>query len=73
MAWLTIPTTNLEYDSLAYTNLPQNRKDFWDKQDCSISNGIRTNADGKEIYMRIRKQGEPEPNHFESELNKTTL
>lgn len=72
MAWYEITGTNLEYDSDAYNNLPENRKNFWDNQtDIIISNGIRTNADGIEIFMRVKEKNESDIIYYENELNKT--
>jgi hypothetical protein len=72
MAWVNITGTNLQYNTDAYNNLSQNRKDFWDKQNVSISNGIRTDlSNGIEIYMQIRKLNDNTIIYKESELNKT--
>jgi len=74
MAWIPITNTDWEYDDNAYNNLLENRKDFWDNQSgISISSGIRTNFDGTEIYMQVKKSGDDNPKYYESELNKTYL
>lgn len=73
MAWIQINNTDLEYDNDAYNNLPEPRKTFWTNSSSVINDGIRTAPDGTELYLRIRKSGEPEPIYFESELNKTYL
>lgn len=73
MAWVDIPNTNWQYDDAAYSQLPQPRKDFWDKQtDASISNGIVT-KNGYEYYLRVKLKDESNPNWTESMLNKTYL
>ncbi len=74
MTWITITGTDWEYDNDAYNNLPSNRQNFWDNQtSISISNGIRTNQNGTELYMRVREIGDSGIPYYESELNKTYL
>ena len=72
MAWQPVPDTDWEYDDNAYNNLPANRQDFWDNQTgVTIANGIRTNQNGTELYLRVREAGADEPPYYENELNKT--
>lgn len=73
MAWLSIPNTDLEYDTDIFDNLPESRKTFWNNSTSVINNGIRTAPDGTELYLRVRKAGTGEPIYYESELNKTAL
>ncbi len=66
--------TPWEYDSNAYENLPDARKRFWDrKKNITISQGIRNSISGRQIYMRVRKIGSPEPKYYESELSKNHI
>lgn len=77
--WIVVPGSDdkWHYDTDAYDTLPENRKDYWDKiiadTDVTISNGIRTNNDGTELYMRVKKANiDPENvTWYENELNKT--
>lgn len=72
MAWIAISGTDWEYDDDAYNNLPTNRQNFWDNQtDVTISNGIRTNQNGTELYLRVREAGSSDTPYEENELNKT--
>lgn len=73
MAWVAIPNTDWEYDTDAWNNLPENRKEYWNKTLSTFNNGIRTNPEGTELYLRVRKVGDGDPIYYESELNKTYL
>jgi len=73
MAWIQITDTNWEYDDDVFSKLSTVRQDFLNKQNITISNGIKTLSDGTEIYMRVRQVGDAEPDYLESEVNKTYL
>lgn len=73
MTWIKISNTNLEYDTEALDKLPETRKKFFKLHPSKINKGIGINSDGMEIYIRVRKIGDPEPLYFENEYNKTYL
>ena len=68
--WKQIEGTNWEYDIDAYENLPASRKEFWDRQvGIQMLSGIRTNADGSRVYMRVRMKNQTESISTENEIN----